>query len=87
MHIYSNLSGIDTYNSSFAFKLDVDYFEALVLSGFANAIKDQIKQNASSVSVILQYQNSDNSKNLTMEIYNKTALRYRDILSFVIIVN
>jgi len=56
MHV--NLNG--TYSGqSYAFRLNVDYFEALVLNGFATYIRDQVtKSNATSVSVELQFQNT-----------------------------
>ncbi len=87
MHLFSNFNNTETYNSSFAFKLDVDYFEAIVLNGLANFTRDQISLNAQSVSVVLQFQNTAEIANITMEIYNRAGLRYRDILSFIIIVN
>lgn len=51
-----------TYATTYPFKLNVDYFQALVVSGFANYINTQIKANVTSVSIEIQFQNSDNTQ-------------------------
>lgn len=55
MHVNVN----NTYtNQTYAFRVNVDYFEALVINGFADYIKNQTKNGATSVSIDLQYQNT-----------------------------
>lgn len=49
----------NTYTGqTYAFRVNVDYFEALVVNGFADYIKNQTQNGATSVSIDLQYQNT-----------------------------
>lgn len=54
------------YNRTYAFRLNVDYFQALVISGLANHIQTKIPATVDAVSIDVQFQNDNNNKNQTI---------------------
>lgn len=54
------------YNRTYAFRLNVDYFQALVINGLEDFIKNKIPTNTSAVSIDVQFQNDKENKNQTI---------------------
>jgi hypothetical protein len=69
-------------DKSFAFKTTVDHFEALKISGLSKYIKETLKSTTNkTVTLKYQYQNTDDTKMVSILLYDSTnltnAARYR----------